>query len=53
MYLQISFNSNTFLEIALLQTEIEQLEGLAVHMKSDLDELERGRVSDDVFVNCM
>lgn len=47
------FSSNIFLEIALLQTEIEQLEGLAVHMKSDLDELERGRVSDDVFVNCM
>ncbi|CAO3649364.1 unnamed protein product [Mucor fragilis] len=30
-------------EIRLLRTEIEQLEGLAVNMKSDLDELERGR----------
>lgn len=38
-------HSNTcFIEIVLLQTEIEQLEGLAVNMKSDLDELERGRV---------
>lgn len=26
-----------------MQTEIEQLEGLVVSMKSDLDELERGR----------
>lgn len=32
-----------FVEIMLLQTEIEQLQGLAVNMKSDLDELERGR----------
>ena len=30
-------------EITLLQTEIEQLQGLVVNMKSDLDELERGR----------
>lgn len=30
-------------ETALLQTEINQLEGLAGNMKSDLDELERGR----------
>lgn len=34
---------NIYAEIRLLQTEIEQLEGLAVNMKSDLDELERGR----------
>lgn len=27
----------------LLQTEIEQLEGLAVSMNNDLEELERGR----------
>ena len=33
------------LEIELLQTEIDQLEGLVGNMKSDLDELERGRVS--------
>jgi hypothetical protein len=32
------------LENVLLQTEIDQMEGLAVNMKSDLDELERGRV---------
>ncbi|KAI8883005.1 hypothetical protein K501DRAFT_220172 [Backusella circina FSU 941] len=30
-------------EQVLLQTEIEQLEGLVANMKSDLDELERGR----------
>lgn len=28
----------------LLQTEIDQMESLAANMKSDLDELERGRV---------
>jgi hypothetical protein len=32
-------------ETALLQTEVEQLLGLAANMKSDLDELERGRVT--------
>lgn len=38
---QIIFTTET----ALLQTEIDQLEGLAGNMKSDLDELERGRVT--------
>jgi hypothetical protein len=33
-----------YVEIVLLQTEIEQMESLAANMKSDLDELERGRV---------
>lgn len=37
-------NNLLCVEIVLLQTEIEQLEGLAVNMKSDLGELERGRV---------
>lgn len=32
-------------ERILLQTEVEQLEALAVNMKEDLEELERGRVS--------
>ncbi|KAG2236956.1 hypothetical protein INT48_002025 [Thamnidium elegans] len=37
------FSSSEQSETVLLQTEIEQLEGLAVNMRSDLDELERGR----------
>jgi hypothetical protein len=32
-----------YVEQVLLQTEVEQLEGLVANMKSDLDELERGR----------
>lgn len=32
-------------ERTLLQTEVDQLEALAVSMKEDLEELERGRVS--------
>ncbi|KAI7868199.1 Abscisic acid G-protein coupled receptor-domain-containing protein [Mucor mucedo] len=37
------FSGSEDSETVLLQIEIEQLEGLALNMKSDLDELERGR----------
>ncbi|CAO3640095.1 unnamed protein product [Mucor hiemalis] len=37
------FSASEISETTLLQTEIDQLEGLASNMKSDLDELERGR----------